>query len=413
MSCSSCSSDAACPVRRGLAACASRALPTLRPTPPELLPENVKARWPRANQSHSGGGRQRESRSACPSPASCRHSTAAVPLRYHPAARKSANGETDPLPVRQENQRKLQAFGGVQRHQRDLGAFVIGIGIAHQRRVIEKLVQSFAAVTRIHGGIHQFAQVLDPRESLGRVFFFELLDVASAVDKEFQKLGGIGAAPGVRKARLLRCVRPPRPRLATIFGRTSDCRHLRSRNRSSDCSGSKSVSSALRRFVRQLRSQPASRPRAVFFQLLHIVPASIARPSSIRSLKALQRRQRPLRQKLALDRFPIAPHNETPVSSATRSRVSMVVLPIPRTGVLITRSSEIESSRIVDDLQIRNHVLDFGALVERKAAHHVILQLIAPHGLFKQPRLRIGAIKHRGARSSRPRSTASRRYFAI
>ncbi len=54
--------------------------------------------------------------------------------------------------------------------------------------------------------------------------------------------------------------------------------------------------------------------------------------------------------------------------------------------------------RILDDFQIRNHVLDLGALVERKAAHDVILQLIAAHGLFKQTRLRVGAIEDGGAR---------------
>ena len=41
---------------------------------------------------------------------------------------------------------------------------------------------------------------------------------------------------------------------------------------------------------------------------------------------------------------PIAPQSDSPVSSANASKVSTVVLPIPRTGVLITRSSDTESS---------------------------------------------------------------------
>ena len=39
---------------------------------------------------------------------------------------------------------------------------------------------------------------------------------------------------------------------------------------------------------------------------------------------------------------------------------------------------------IMDDLQIRDHVLDLGALIKRESTHYVILQLIAPHGFFEQ-----------------------------
>src|SRR5438132_1518401 len=37
-----------------------------------------------------------------------------------------------------------------------------------------------------------------------------------------------------------------------------------------------------------------------------------------------------------------------------------------------------------------------GPLVKRKSADHVILQLISPHGFFKQSRLRIGAVQNCG-----------------
>ena len=85
---------------------------------------------------------------------------------------------------------------------------------------------------------------------------------------------------------------------------------------------------------------------------------------------------------------------------------------MPRTGVLITRSREIESSGILDDFQVRDHVFDLGALVKRKAADHVILQLVAAHGFFKQPRLRVGAVEHGGA-GVLALLAASRRYFEM
>ena len=91
----------------------------------------------------------------------------------------------------ENHQRKLQSLGRVQRHQRDLRALVVLIGVADQCSVIEKLIERLAAIARVHGRIHQFAQVLDARESFRRVFFFELLDVSRAVDQEFKKLSRI------------------------------------------------------------------------------------------------------------------------------------------------------------------------------------------------------------------------------
>ena len=51
------------------------------------------------------------------------------------------------LQTSEEDQRKLQALGGVQGHQRDLGALVISISIADQGGVVEKLIEGFAAVS--------------------------------------------------------------------------------------------------------------------------------------------------------------------------------------------------------------------------------------------------------------------------
>ena len=74
------------------------------------------------------------------------------------------------------------------------------------------------------------------------------------------------------------------------------------------------------------------------------VPASIACPSSITALNDLNAASARCGKSCLRVASPSAPHSEAPVSSATRSRVSSVALPIPRAGVLITRNSEIESS---------------------------------------------------------------------
>ncbi len=100
----------------------------------------------------------------------------------------------------QEDQRKLQALGRVQRHQRDARALVVLIGVADQRGVVEKFRQRLAAVARIHGRIHQFAQVLDARQRLRRVFPFQQLDVAGAIDQELQQLSGRRRIAGRAKA---------------------------------------------------------------------------------------------------------------------------------------------------------------------------------------------------------------------
>src|SRR6266851_4573717 len=90
----------------------------------------------------------------------------------------------------QKNQRKLQAFGGVQTHERDLRTRVVIVGVADQGGMVEELVESFGAVAGIHGGVDQLTQVLDAGVGFGRVLFFELLDIAGAVDQEFQDVGG-------------------------------------------------------------------------------------------------------------------------------------------------------------------------------------------------------------------------------
>ena len=44
----------------------------------------------------------------------------------------------------------------MQSHQRNLRAFIIGIGFADEGRVVEKLIECLAAIAGIHGCIYQF-----------------------------------------------------------------------------------------------------------------------------------------------------------------------------------------------------------------------------------------------------------------
>ena len=110
----------------------------------------------------------------------------------------------------EEDQGKLQSLGGVQAHQRDLGAGVVVVGVGDERGVVQEFVQSFGAVARVHGGVDQFAQVLDAGESLGRVLVFEQLDVAGTVDQEFQDVGSAdgGSRKGIGRRANLRLRRP-------------------------------------------------------------------------------------------------------------------------------------------------------------------------------------------------------------
>ncbi len=89
----------------------------------------------------------------------------------------------------EDHQRELQPLGRVQRHQRDLRVLVVLVGIADQRGVIEKSIERLAAIARVHGRVYQFAQILNARVGLRRVFLFQLLDVSRAVDQELEELG--------------------------------------------------------------------------------------------------------------------------------------------------------------------------------------------------------------------------------
>ncbi len=82
----------------------------------------------------------------------------------------------------EKDQRKLQPLGRMQAHQRDLRTLVVIVGVGNQRGMVEKLIQGLRSVARIRGGIDQFAQVLNARISLRRVFRLKQLDIPRAVD---------------------------------------------------------------------------------------------------------------------------------------------------------------------------------------------------------------------------------------
>ncbi len=94
----------------------------------------------------------------------------------------------------------------------------------------------------------------------------------------------------------------------------------------------------------------------------------------------------------AHDRVPQA---QIVLAARTASICSTVVLPMPRAGVLMMRSRLTESGGEIASFQIRDDVLDFGALVEAEAADHDILAPVAPQRFFDLPRLEVGPVENR------------------
>ncbi len=127
-----------------------------------------------------------------------RHAHIAKPPLFFDVIRlqKSSRVREQPFfQAAEKYQGELQPLGRVQRHQGNLGSLVVSVGVADQRGMVEKLVQSFTTIAGIHGRVDQFAQVLDARVSLGRVFLLEQFDVAGAVDEKFQNIGRAGEPP--------------------------------------------------------------------------------------------------------------------------------------------------------------------------------------------------------------------------
>ncbi len=221
------------------------------------------------------------------------------------------------LHSRENHQREFQPLGRVQRHQRDLRMLVVLVGIADQSGVVEKLIECLPAVARVHGRIHQFAQVLNARVGLGRVFLFELFDVSRAVNQEFENLGRVrrcswSAEPVNRLiARLIRRwtvvlvrsiagskVKTEVARIEISVGITLCRKRLCGDGRLARPSRAKLGS----RLALRLR------PRCLLHPL-HINPRQHRAPVLNQRAEALQRPQCPRRKQLPRHRFPNrAPH---------------------------------------------------------------------------------------------------------
>ncbi len=116
-------------------------------------------------------------------------------------------------------------------------------------------------------------------------------------------------------------------------------------------------------------------------------------------LETLQRQQGPLGQELAADGFAdCAPERQAGFEREALQRVDGAFADAAGGGI----DDAQQRNRVVgilDDFEVRDQVFDLGALVEGESADHVIFQAVAAHGLFKQARLRVGAVEHGGARS--------------
>ncbi len=83
-----------------------------------------------------------------------------------------------------KDERKLQALGGVQRHERDAGVGIVLVGVGGEGGVVEEVGEGFAANFGVVGGVGEFLEVFNAAEGFGGGFGFERLDVAGAVDEE-------------------------------------------------------------------------------------------------------------------------------------------------------------------------------------------------------------------------------------
>jgi len=109
-------------------------------------------------------------------------------------------GEETFFEAGEEDEGKLKALGGVQRHQGDARLGAVGVGVGDEGRVVEKVGERFAALLGVLRGVGQLAEVLDAGEGLGRGLVFQRADVARAVVEELDELGRVAASPGARKA---------------------------------------------------------------------------------------------------------------------------------------------------------------------------------------------------------------------
>jgi len=160
--------------------------------------------------------------------------------------------------------------------------------------MIEELIKRLPTIARVHGRVHQFAQVLDARVGFRRVFLFQLLNVSSAVNQELQESRGyLAAAPEARNPRPLRRWRDGRPRRPLVLRESPAAKSKLKVARSKSVSLSRScVGTAAPGCPAERSSAAASASDFARRRLLHplqVSPAQHRAPVFNQLAKALQR----------------------------------------------------------------------------------------------------------------------------
>ena len=73
---------------------------------------------------------------------------------------------------------------------------------------------------------------------------------------------------------------------------------------------------------------------------------------------------------------------------------SMVVLPMPRLGTLMTRFAAMSSARVHDEREVGHDVADLGAVEEARAADDAVRHASAQQHVFQHAALRVRAVEH-------------------
>ena len=306
---------------------------------------------------------------------------AALFFKFFGAGERARVREEALFKAGEKDQREFEALGGVERHERDAGVGVELVGVGGESGVVEEFGEGFAALLGVVRGVGEFLQVLNAAEGLGRAFGFESFDVAGAVDDEADELGEGGGVAG--RAEGLRAVLVlvgfvavgasfPGPKFETwgtrFSGSDRDMTSERPRLRlwslpaGEKCDASRSgiwfssppnCASTL-----SISGVAGSRCRAEAEAGVGVVGADSATsaaslPAKSGSIMACASRMSWRKDSSAMSArvgmrrlamaAAVASHVERPVSRARRSRVSSVVLPMPRAGVLMTRCRAMES----------------------------------------------------------------------
>ena len=96
----------------------------------------------------------------------------------------------------EEDERELEALGGVEGHEGDAGLGGVLVGVRDEGGVVEEVSKRFAARGGVLGSVGEFLEVLDAGEGLGRAFVLEGADVAGAVVEKFDEFGEGGGIAG-------------------------------------------------------------------------------------------------------------------------------------------------------------------------------------------------------------------------